>query len=753
MLHIERANGARKVTPWTLLGLLLVPVLLIGGLFAATRPATTQIQGAVVNLDQAVTLNGELAPLGRQLAAEVVKQKENINWTLADLPSAEEGLASGRYSAVVVIPKGFSKAATSFASNAADKAEQATIEIRVGANSPVTDAVVGQQIGRAAADLTSTMLTENYLENIYLGFNQVGEQFVTITDGAKELAKGAGAARDGIGSAADGSHQLAEGLKKLSESVPELAKGVSTLSTQGGTYIDGVNQFADGSTALVGGVGQLGQGLRGAEQQIRETKADFSALSQLKEGAASVNAGASGLSGGVNQVSDLLSALASGNLSPQLQAQLGQMSQGGKCSADPKLCASLAEAGALFKALGSGNYQLPQQGVNNFQCPVTDPKVCALLFKSYFDGFKSGTSVAWASLNTPDPTSGVSLVQGAKALASGTSQLDGGVGKLATELPAQAVVQQKTLADALGQAAQGAETIVEKAKPLSEAATALKSGGQQFRTGLTTLADSVGQLPPGVAQLSEGATALSTGLDGAKDGLTKLAEGTDTFATKLSQGAEQVPHYTDQDRSTLKKVVTRPVTHDSSLLGVSLNPILAILLTLGLWLGAMACYLVLGAIPSRAVTSSRPTWQLAGSVLIPGLIWAVVQAVVLGGLAGFVLKLSPLLTVGLVGLLILVGVTFVAVNQAAVAWLNGWGRLIFLGLAGLGVASGLTSGVPGVVSALAALSPVTPALEAIRGLGAGTSIAGEVGLLLIWLCAGLVLGAVAIMRRRQLKTI
>ena len=105
---------------WTLLGLLLVPLVVAGGFLWATWDFDSRlerVEAAVVNNDEPVRVNGQLAPLGRQLAGELVEgpEEENFRWTLTDNADAADGLAAGRYAAVVTIPADFSARATSFA--------------------------------------------------------------------------------------------------------------------------------------------------------------------------------------------------------------------------------------------------------------------------------------------------------------------------------------------------------------------------------------------------------------------------------------------------------------------------------------------------------------------------------------------------------------------------------------------------------------------------------------------------------------
>lgn len=782
-MRIERASGAKKVTWWTLLGLLLVPLILAGGLLATARPANTKVQAAVVNLDEMVTINGQMVPMGRQLAAAIVGEQDNITWTLADVAHAEDGLRTGQFAAVVTIPKTFSAAATSFSENKGDKAHQATIDIRVSANSPVTDAAIAQQIARIAADTLNTTLTQSYLDNIYLGFNTMGEQFTTMTNGARQLADGAKLADDGIRQAADGAAKLADGAQQLADGMPPLVDGINTMNSQGGKLMDGIGSYTDGTTQLIGGVGQLGAGLRSFESQVRNAKQDFSQLDQLKSGAAQVASGAAALDGGLTKISDILKLMTTAKLPSggpivpvecpvsdpqtcavyeQVMIALQKLANGEitvppeafdniTCPVnDPVQCETFNEVMDLLKKLLVGNHQIPQEIIDSFQCPSADPNMCILLLKTYVAGFQTGTGVSWAMLNAPDPASGMSLRQGSSALAGGAKQLSSGINQLVDELPKQAAAQTKQLADGIGQAAAGAEQISTQGQALVTGGAELKSGAQQFKVGLATLASKVAPLPGGTQELADGARALADGLGQASPGLGRLSDGLDTFATKLAEGQSQVPHYSVNDRAQLSKVVTRPIVNTPTVLSAELASVLAVLLAIGLWLGAMATYLVLRAIPSRVLTSSRPTWQLVGSALAPGMALAGVQAVLLGVIGGAIMRLPAGTIAALVAVLLVAGAAFVAVNHAVVALFGGWGRMVLLALSVVAVAAGLTSGVPSAFGWLANLSPVTPLLDAVRSLAAGAALTEPVGALLLWLIVGLGAGYVAIARHRQL---
>ena len=153
---------------------------------------------------------------------------------------AASGLADGRYAAVVTIPENFSRAATSVAD--ADAAEQAVIQVTTSPASAVEDAQIARQIADLATQSTNQMLTGEYLKNIYIGFNTMGEQFVTGQTIAEALANSAELSSGGV--------QLASGARELSGGVTQYTDGAGKL-------VDGISQLDTGVQAYTSGAGQL----------------------------------------------------------------------------------------------------------------------------------------------------------------------------------------------------------------------------------------------------------------------------------------------------------------------------------------------------------------------------------------------------------------------------------------------------------------------------------------------------------------
>ena len=241
MVNLERADGTRRVGLVSLVGLLLVPLIVAGGFLLATWNSDTRldrVQAAVVNLDQPVRIDKQLVPLGRQLAGGLVRGdgaadprgNQNFDWVLTDATDAGAGLETGRYAAVVTIGKDFSANATSYSDQSGDTAARATLDVQTSQVTGIADPVVGQAIAAAATKALNNTLTESYLKNIYLGFNQTQQQFSKVADAAAKLADGNQGLAKGVDQTADGAAKLADGAQALSDGIDQTAAGTSKLA-------------------------------------------------------------------------------------------------------------------------------------------------------------------------------------------------------------------------------------------------------------------------------------------------------------------------------------------------------------------------------------------------------------------------------------------------------------------------------------------------------------------------------------------
>ncbi|WP_420176433.1 YhgE/Pip family protein [Luteococcus sp. OSA5] len=795
IFHAERANSHVPLRRWSLLALVLVPVLVAGVLLGTAwgrDDRLGKITAAVVNTDEAVKVDGQTVPMGRQLAAEIVaKPSKNVTWKLSDPSDAAAGLASGEYAVVVTIPKNFSAAATSVAD--AKTAQQATIDVQTSPSSAVQDAQIAREVAEMAAQSTNAMLTGNYLDNIYVGFNTMGKQITTIGDGASQLADGAERLGDGTVKAAQGVGELGKGMNeldangaKLDEGGSQLASGAQELGTGVAEYTKGTGQVVDGIGQLAGGINQLESGL----EQSSGT-GQFAQLGQLKQGAQQLSDGASGVSQGVDAYQQQLVAWRDGKapVPPQvMEAYTEQFGEGCATQVADAMRTQLGEEqiaqyqAELKQAVATQLDELPAEMeltpeqkaevLKRIQLPaaeqisevLTDPKrtsqvaeaVCPEVEKlaepAFTGGFRAGAGTAAAALDHKDPQTGQSLRSGTKSLATGANQLSGGVTQLVDELPKQIEAQLGQLKSGVKELSDGADTLASKSQQLKSGGTQLTDGANKLSTGLDEYTKGVGQYTDGVHQANQGVQELATGMTDLATGSTKLSEGTRTFAEKVSDGAKEVPSYSKQEREKLSGVVATPVSGDAERFATPLSQLTSLLLVLGAWLGALATWLLMRPIASRTLTSSRPSWQLAAATMVPGATVAVGQAVLLGILGSTVLDLGLSNGVVLTAFLMLTTLSFTAINHALAAWFGGLGRAVAVLLGAVAAAVGIVSAVPGVFTAIHGVSPLAPALDGVRRAVIGESLGvGPVGTLVgLWLLAAIAC-LLAVVRRRRLS--
>ncbi|MDY0908741.1 YhgE/Pip family protein [Microbacterium sp. CFBP9034] len=473
-LHIERARTRRPVTWLTLIGVLLLPVIIGGVLVAALYNPVERLDGlqaAIVNEDEAVTIDGQMVPLGRQLTAGLVEgtddQESNLTWTISNADDAAEGLADGTYSAVITIPENFSAAATS--TQPGMEPERATIEVQTPPDSLIVDDAITAQVTSAAASLMGDQLSQVYLENVFLGFTTLGDQLGEAASGAQDLA-------DGAGQAADGATALAEGF-------PQLSSGASGLATGAGDLQSGLGTIAGGIGGAANGARDLGSGLDTAAAKVVSP--------DLQKAADDTAAYAGDAARETAALAYLL-----GNPDPEegplgLAQTLGGLGQtlGGlaqQCLASGGSAEFCTQLGAAAAAVGT-TAQTAGIAAQNAGVAATSA--------GYASGYADGTATGIAELMSQTSAGLTDAANGARELGSGLDQLAAG-----------------TTQSAAG------------AGQLSSGAAQLAGGLDEAGTGATSLAE-------GVTAVADGTSTLADGLDEASAAVPSY---TDAEATSLA---------------------------------------------------------------------------------------------------------------------------------------------------------------------------------------------------------------------------
>ncbi|MGO2585817.1 MAG: YhgE/Pip family protein [Brachybacterium tyrofermentans] len=592
----------RLTHPRTLLVVLLLPLLVVGaGLWALSDRVDRldTVPAAVVNLDEGAEItdaDGETqtVPLGRLLAGSLTQpgtvegtdapETTGFDWQLTSADDAEQGLADGSYSAVVVIPEDFSAELTTIGTT---EATPAILQVTTNDASGQINALVGTAVADASAATTGGQMAKQYLDGLYVGFNDLHDGFSDAADGAdqlaegtteledgtqgladgtRELADGATLAADGaeefsggVWSLADGTRQSADGSRQLADGLDQLATGTDDAATGGGDLATGLDQLATGAEDLSTGVDGLQTGmtgteaepglLDGAEQLAAGVEGDGTAENPgLVAGSDQLATGVEDFADGVSQAGAAVSGDGteqSPGLVPTAQSVADgavELGDGAQQAADG-LDGTAEQPGLVQGADGVVQYADGLQGILEGDGSAENPGMRELAAQM------DATADSLLAEDPEDPT--------ALALKQQVAGMQGYVDGVDTTLTGDGTAQNPGLVptaqgvgDGAGAAAEGVQQIADGLQGTPEqpglvqgtqgvvtyaegVETAFTGDGSSENPGLVAGAD---QLATGARASADGAGSLVTGVTGLRDGLQQYADGVD----QLADGADDL---------------------------------------------------------------------------------------------------------------------------------------------------------------------------------------------------------------------
>ncbi|MGW5649439.1 YhgE/Pip family protein [Saccharopolyspora sp. NPDC003762] len=232
-----------KLPKLALLAVTLVP-LLYGAMYIYANwdpygkldsvPAAVVVEDAGAQREDGTRLDA-----GQDVYQELL-DSGTFDWTRTDAQEAQDGVASGRYTFALVVPRDFSGA---LVSPADFEPRQAKLQLITNdANNYLVGTIadkVASEVRKGVAASAGTEAANQFL----LGFSTVHDKTAEAADGAGQLADGAGQLRDGLGEARQGTDQLASGAHQLVDGQTKLADGADRLG-------DGTQQLRSGLTEL-----------------------------------------------------------------------------------------------------------------------------------------------------------------------------------------------------------------------------------------------------------------------------------------------------------------------------------------------------------------------------------------------------------------------------------------------------------------------------------------------------------------------
>jgi putative membrane protein len=356
----------------------------------------------------------------------------------------------------------------------------------------------------------------------------------------------------------------------------------------------------------------------------------------------------------------------------------------------------------------------------------------------------------------------VQYTDGVDALAGGLSQLESGAAGL-SQLSAG-------IAQYTGSVSQLSAGLSALAPALSSADPAVTAQFQGIVAGLAQAASGGGTLSAqatsgiagvqsGISQSADGAWQLSSGATALVDGANGLAAGATALATGLTDGAAQIPDADVESAAASAEIAADPVqlqvTTDNPVSEVG-QAVATFFVPLGLWIGALAVFLVLRPVTRRALASTARNGRLVGTAILKASAITAAQAVLLVALLHGALGVAWSLLPATLGFSLLVALAFTAFHYLLTIGLGRAGLVVSLFVLAVQVTS--TGGVYPIelLSApfqlVSPFLPLTWAVDGMQGIIAGGSVGSVVGAALVLAAFGAVsavLSLVAIRRTRR----
>lgn len=696
-----RRRGRRAALIAAVVAVPLAVAGLVAGAIGGADERLDAIPAIVVNNDEFVTIttpDGKEQPVlaGRQLVTELTGDGDTgFDWTISNDEEAAEALADGDAYAVLTIPSDFSTSVTSLQG---DSPTTAQLDIRTDDAHGYLAGLVGSTVGDAIATTFGTALTTQYLEGLYGNLITVGGSLGDAADGAQQLASGADSLSSGLG-------QLASGVGASASGASELAGGLDQLAGGVGSAASGASQAASGAYAYADGVDEYTAGVDGLASGLGQLQQNAAGLSQLPQGFRDYAAG----------IRDAGTAVVDGTPANPFgwSAYVG----------------TAEDANAQFQAIAG-------------QIVAADPSLADEV-----------TAIA-TQLGTLD-AAGAPLVAGTQ---QAFDDLADAGDQSATDLEPQVA----TLQGGIAQLAGGASQLSDGSAQLRTGADGLASGVDGLAGGLGELESGASGAASGTSQLADGLTQLQSGAQASADGASQLAGGTGELADGLAKGAEGTSSLDDLDAAATADVVAKPVTSESTRDHeiTSIGQVVAMLLgPIGLWLGAMALFLVWRPFSREALASTAPTARIVARTLFRASLIGIVQAVAVVLLMHTALGVEWSLLPQTFAFSVLLALSFMAVHAFLHSWLGRAGTIVSLVLVVLQLAaSGGLYPLEVVSGPYQAISPFLPLTWAVQGMQLIVSGAGGSG---VWAAVGAtalfgVLGALGtafvIARRRAVRS-
>lgn len=228
------------------------------------------------------------------------------------------------------------------------------------------------------------------------------------------------------------------------------------------------------------------------------------------------------------------------------------------------------------------------------------------------------------------------------------------------------------------------ETLRGPGSPLRSALDQVGGKGQELTNKLNQMRNGAQQLATGNAQLASGIARMDDGAQQLKSGTAQLRSGSAELATKLTDGAKQVPTWSNQQKDAIADTIGGPVhletSHENAApnFGTGMAPFFV---TLALFFGALVLWMILRPLQTRAIAAEILPLRVALSSYLPAATIGIFQAIILYCVVRFALGMHAAHPVAMLAFMVLISFAFVAATQAVNALVGpAVGRVLLMAL-------------------------------------------------------------------------
>lgn len=234
---------------------------------------------ALVNADEGAEVDGEEVDAGGELT-ETLLDRGDLDWHLVDAQEAAAGLDAGTYYVTLTIPAHFSEAITSPSRDREEPVPALLVANYNDSNSYIVRQLAGsafKEIREAAA----ASAISDYLDQIFLGFNEIHGKTEEASEGAGQISAGADDAEAGSGELSEGIDGAHEGAGSLSSGIGQLYEGSKSIATGATEASNEVNEKVGELDDLVDEwLPQLEEGIPDIQERAQEAAKVSGAVSE-----------------------------------------------------------------------------------------------------------------------------------------------------------------------------------------------------------------------------------------------------------------------------------------------------------------------------------------------------------------------------------------------------------------------------------------------------------------------------------------